>query len=449
MNEVPKVRKSDIPDDERLRELQRKLYRKAKEEKSFRFYMLYDKIFIPYVLRLAYKRCKENGGSPGIDNITFESIEQKGVKDFLDDLREDLLKKTYKPSMVKRVYIEKANGKQRPLGIPTIRDRVAQMACKMILEPIFEADFHVESYGYRPKRSAQNAIAAIKDNLKQGYTEVYDADLSAFFDTIPHKELMILVGRRVSDKYVLHLIKMWLKAPVFENGSPTGGKKNSTGTPQGGVISPLLANIYLNLMDDIVTKPGGYFESRGIRLIRYADDFLLMARVMEADVIAGLSRLLDRLKLTLNQEKSRQVDATQESFDFLGFTFRYDRDLYGVPGKRYWNIVPSKRAQQQLRDKLRAYFRWNSIKTPWEISAEINMMTRGWIQYFYIPGVSYPSTAVRLLRHYLGRKVHRLYKRKSQRKSQLHRTGAYKTLVQKYGLVEPTQWLKRLKTSNA
>lgn len=334
------------------------------------------------------------------------------------------------------------NGKKRALGIPTIRDRVAQMACKLVIEPIFETDFKKESYGYRPKKSAKDAVKAIKANLKDGYTEVFDADLSAFFDTIPHTELLCLAGKRISDKYVLHLLKMWLKTPVFENGSPKGGRKNKTGTPQGGVISPLLANIYLNLMDTIITKPGGYFQRFGVKLIRYADDFILMSKVKEVEIVSGVKRLLKRMGLSLNKEKSRYVSARSEPFDYLGFTFRYDKDLFGIKDRKYWNVFPGKKSEKGYREKIRKYLEKNGHLNPNAIACDINAVTRGWVNYFHISGVSYAAKSVRDLRYYLIKKLHRFYQRKSQRKSKLYRKGAYKSLIQKYGLVDPIDCLK-------
>lgn len=241
-------------DEERIREFQRKIYRKAKQEQKFKFYILYDKVHSKRFLLEAYYRVKGNKGKPGLDGISFEDIEREGLWEFIGNLSRELREETYKPSAVKRVYIPKANGKQRPLGIPTIKDRVVQMSCKMVIEPIFEADFEETSYGFRPKRSAKDAITEIKENLKAGNTEVLDADLSSYFDTIPHYKLMETVKLRISDKRVLSLIKKWLKAPISENGVLKSGKKNSVGTPQGGVISPLLANIYLNLFDKVVNS---------------------------------------------------------------------------------------------------------------------------------------------------------------------------------------------------
>ena len=258
-------------DEERVRDFQRKLYQKAKEDKGFRFYVLYDKMRLPYMLREAYRRCRANQGAPGVDGLTFDDIEQKvGTGVFLERMRQQLEAKTYKPSAVKRVYIPKANGKLRPLGIPCIRDRVLQMVCKMVIEPIFEADFEQDSYGFRPRKSAADAVTKIKANIKEGKTEIYDADLTAYFDTIPHHELLTLVARRISDKNVIHLIKLWLKAPIWEDGKAHNG--TGCGTPQGGVASPLLANIYMNLVDRAVVRPNGPFQQSGISIVRYADD---------------------------------------------------------------------------------------------------------------------------------------------------------------------------------
>lgn len=424
-------------DEERVRDFQRKLYRKAKEEKEFRFYVLYDKVRIPYMLREAYRRCKLNGGSAGIDGVTFEIIEDEiGKVDFLKNIREELEHKTYKPGAVKRVYIPKANGKQRPLGIPTIKDRVTQMACKMVIEPIFEVDFEDCSYGFRPKRSAHDAIEAIKENLKKGKTEIYDADLSSYFDTIPHKELMYLLGVRISDKNILHLIKMWLKAPVNDNGKMSGGKKSKKGTPQGGVISPLLANIYLHVLDKAVKRAGGVFQKAGIKIVRYADDFILMGKEIRNKIIIYLNGLLERMRLCINEEKSKLSNAIKESFDFLGFTIRYDKCLYEA-GKRYWNIVPGKKAEMKIRDKLREYFKTRGYCPPQVVAGDLNKILKGWINYFTIRGVSYPQASKRKLRWYIINKLYRYYKRKSQRKSKLLRKGAYEVLRNKYGLIDP------------
>ncbi len=240
-NTLQKREKSQLSDKERVQDFQRNLYRKAKREPSFRFYVLYDKVRLPHFLREAYQRVKANGGASGIDGVTFAEIEAYGVEKYLSEVSAELKNESYRPSPVKRVFIPKANGKKRPLGIPTIKDRIVQMSCKLVIEPIYEADFEDGSYGFRPKRSAKGAITEIKSNLKEGKTEVFDADISKYFDTIPHDKLLIVVAKRISDRKVIHMIKMWLKSPIHEDGKISGGKKNKLGTPQGGVISPLLA----------------------------------------------------------------------------------------------------------------------------------------------------------------------------------------------------------------
>ena len=267
--------------------------------------------------------------------------------------------------------------------------------------------------------------------------EVFDADLSAYFDTIPHKELLQLVGKRISDKNVLHLIKMWLKTPVMDNGRLTGGKKNKLGTPQGGVISPLLANIYLHEFDKAVNRENGVFYQSGIKIIRYADDWVLMARRIPQSALDYLDKLLKRMKLKLNVEKSKVVNAFDESFDFLGHTFRLDDDVFGRRYRKYWNVEPSSKSQMKVRDKIREYLRHNGHQPPQEVANDLNTITRGWIRYFTIKGVTFPGKAKRNLRYYLRGKLTRYYKRKSQRKCKLHNQGAFTVLVGKYGLIAP------------
>jgi len=432
--------KSQMSDLERIRDFQRKLYRKAKQEKGFRFYVLYDKIRLMRFLRESYRRVRANGGVSGYDGMTFAIIEEYGVEKYLYEIHKELAEKTYKPSPVKRVYIPKANGKRRPLGIPTIKDRIVQMSCKMVIEPIFEADFEDSSYGFRPRRSAQGAIKKVKEHLKSGKTMVYDADVSSYFDSIPHEKLLILIGRRISDRNVIHLIKMWLKSPVEEDGRITGGRKNKKGTPQGGVISPLLANIYLHLLDRIVGKAGGMFQRNGIKLVRYADDFILMGREIPPKAMKKLNNVLTRMELELNLEKSKHIDARKTPFDFLGFTFRYDRSLYNRK-TRYWNVIPSKKSEKKLREKISSYLR-NSRHYPVEIIVDsLNRITRGWINYFNIPKVSYPWKTCRRLLGYMNWKLYRYYRRKSQRKCKLYRRGSFRYLVNHYGLIDPVKLL--------
>lgn len=433
-----KKKRKDMTDAERVQDFQRNLYRKAKQDTSFRFYVLYDKIRLKHFLREAFKRVKSKKGSPGVDNMTFEMVEEAGLDEFIEKLIVELETETYRPSPVKRVLIPKANGKTRALGIPTIKDRVVQMACKLVIEPIFEADFEDTSYGFRPKRSSKDALTAIKQNLKDGKTEVYDADMSNYFDTIPHDKLMKLISLRISDKKVLHLIKIWLKAPIDEDGNLHGGKKNKKGTPQGGVISPLLANIYLHLVDKIVNKDGGVFSKLGIKMIRYADDFLLMGWKIPQRVIEILDYVLKRMELEINEEKSKKIEATKEPFDFLGFTIRYDKSIKW--SGRYWNIFPGKQACKNFRRNIREFLRNRGHFAPGQIAKELNKRITGWLNYFIIEDVSYTWKAKRDLNKYLRDRLQRYYKRKSQRKSKLYRHGAFKILVNKYGLVDPVKY---------
>jgi len=440
--ELFKRRPRDTPDAERVHALQEKLYQKAKQESDYKFYVLYDKMFIPYWLREAWKTVKANGGSPGVDGMTIEAVEQYGVDAYLKELGEDLRKQTYQPQAVKRVMIPKANGGERPLGIPTVRDRIAQTACKMILEPVFEADFEESSYGFRPNRSAKDAITAIKENLQEGKTEVFDADLSKYFDTIPHDRLQIALKQRISDPRMLKLINKWLKAPVCEDGKYTGGKKNDKGTPQGGVISPLLANVYFHLIDRIVNNTRSLFSKHGVRIVRYADDFVLMGEKLPVELIDKLKSLLHRMGLTLNETKTRQIDARSDSFNFLGFTIRYDEDRHGRR-TRYWNIIPSKKSEQRVRDKVKEYLSTHGHCNPHDMVAGLNMILRGWLNYFAIKGVSYPIWSKRRLRYYLSGRLVRYYRRKSQRKSRLFGQNAFEVLTTRYGLIDPTKYALR------
>jgi group II intron reverse transcriptase/maturase len=441
--ELFKRRRSEIPDSERVLALQEKLYQKAKQEREYKFYVLYDKMFIPYMLRQAWESVKDNGGSAGVDGITIEDVIKKGVEQYLKDLGEDLRKQTYQPQAVKRVMIPKANGGERPLGIPTVRDRIAQTVCKMILEPIFEADFTGSSYGFRPGRSAKEAISAIKENLKQGDTEVYDADLSKYFDTIPHDKLQIALKERISDPRMLKLIGKWLKVPVSEKGVIKSGDKNQKGTPQGGVISPLLANVYFHLVDRIVNSTRSLFWKHKIRIIRYADDFVLMGKTIPEEVLERLKNLLERMGLKLNEEKTRLINAKEESFNFLGFTFRYDKDIKGR-NTRYWNVMPSKKSEQKIRDKVNEFLDTHGHSKAQEVVKGLNTIMWGWLNYFEIKGVSYPAMSKRRLRFYLMDRINRYYARKSQRKCRLYGHNAFEVLSSRYGLIDPTKFVSSL-----
>lgn len=432
-------KKREMSDAERVFSLQCKLYQKAKQDKGYKFYVLYDKMFQKHILRVAWDTVKTNQGAPGIDGVSISDVEQQGVEQYLDALGEELRTKRYRTQAVKRVMIPKANGGERPLGIPTVKDRIAQTACKLILEPIFEADFEESSYGFRPERSSRDALGAIKGYLKEGKSEVLDADLSKYFDTIPHDKLLIALKERISDGRILDLIHQWLKAPIYEDGEFKGGKKNKVGTPQGGVISPLLANIYLNLLDRIVNNARSLFSQNGVKIVRYADDFVLMGNQIGEQIKEKLKSLLSRMGLSLNEEKTRTVEAKQESFDFLGFTIRYDKDIRDS-NKRYWNIIPSRKSEQKLRDKIKAYLEAHGHYSGKRVSEDLNKLLRGWLNYFDIKGVSYPAVSKRRLRHYLQERLNRYYNRKSQRKCRLYGQRAFEALVEKYGLIDPTKY---------
>jgi group II intron reverse transcriptase/maturase len=432
-------KKWEMSDAERVLSLQSKLYQKAKQDKGYKFYVLYDKVYQKHMMMVAWKAVKANQGSPGIDGISISDIEDQGVSEYLEKLGEELRTKSYRAQAVKRVMIPKANGGERPLGIPTVKDRIVQTACKQLIEPIFEADFEESSYGFRPERSSADALKAIKGHLQEGKSEVLDADLSKYFDTIPHDKLLIALKERISDPRLLDLIHQWLKAPIYEDGGFKGGKKNKVGTPQGGVISPLLANIYLNLLDRIVNNPKSLFHENGVKIVRYADDFVLMGKQIGDQIKEKLTSLLSRMGLSINVEKTRTVEAKRERFDFLGFTIRYDKDLWDS-NKRYWNIIPSRKSEQKIRDKIKAYLEAHGHYNGQQVSEDLNKLLRGWLNYFDIKGVSYPAISKRRLRHYLQERLNRYYNRKSQRKCRLYRQKAFEALVEKYGLIDPTKY---------
>ena len=368
-----------------IRTLQRKLYRKAKAEPAFRFYLLYDKIHREDILRHAYARARANVGAPGVDGKTFAAIEASGVEEWLTGLREELISKTYRPDPVRRVTISKPGGGERPLGIPTIRDRVVQTAAKLVLEPIFEADFEDNAYGYRPVRGAVDAVKEVHRLIGRGYTDVVDADLSRYFDTIPHDELLKSVARRIVDRRVLRLIKLWLKAPIEEgdegNGTRRigGGKSNTRGTPQGGVASPLLANIYMNrfLKYWRLTGRGEAFRAH---VIAYADDFVILSRRHAAEALAWTKEVMTRLGLTLNEVKTSLKNACKERFDFLGYSF--GPYCYKGNGKWYLSAGPSKKSMQRLKTKVGKLLVPGN-NDPWpEVRDTLNSSLLGWSNYF-------------------------------------------------------------------
>jgi RNA-directed DNA polymerase len=370
-----------------IRTLQRKLYVKAKQQPAYRFHALYDKLYRADILSHAWRLVRANKGSPGIDGIDFAAIENgTGVDGYLLELGRELQDKTYRASPVVRVMIPKVDGSMRPLGIPTIRDRVAQMALKLVMEPIFEADFCEHSYGFRPKKSAHDAIDTIADALWQGQTQVIDADLSKYFDSIPHAKLMASVAERVVDGAVLALIKQWLKAPVMgdnDNGKTAcvgGGKGNRRGTPQGGVISPLLSNIYLHLMDRIWQR---HDMARKLQatLVRYADDFVVLCRKDVATPLSIIRTILERLDLEFNEGKTRIVDANKERFSFLGFDLKMN---IGSKGVRYPHINPGHKAVVKVKTRIREITARNRTGIPInDVVRDVNRTLRGWSGYFH------------------------------------------------------------------
>jgi RNA-directed DNA polymerase len=422
---------------ESIRTLQRKLYRKAKQDSAFRFYALYDKVYRADILSHAYCLVRANQGSAGVDGVTFRDIKSKeGEAVFLSELKEALKTKTYKASPVKRVMIPKGDGSMRPLGIPTIRDRVVQMAVKLVIEPIFEADFCDNSYGFRPKKSAHDAIDDIAHALHKGHTKVIDADLSKYFDTIPHSNLMATVAERISDGSILCLIRKWLKAPVVEedeNGTKRhiGGKGNRKGTPQGGVISPLLANLYLHLLDRIWEKRQ-LNKRLAAHLVRYADDFVVLCKRGTGRPMMIIQNILTRLGLTLNKSKTRIVNASQDCFDFLGFELRIAKSWR--TGNLYPNVRPSRKSLKTIKTRLTAMTRRGLTRLPLEEVVEnVNLSLRGWTAYFHYRNCSVSLSQVRehaeqRLRTHL-RKRHKV---KDRGTGYLCFTGS--SLYTKYGL---------------
>ncbi len=395
----------------KLEEFREKLYVKAKTEPAYRFYVLYDKIHRWDTLVEALQQSKSKRGAAGVDGQSFEDIEQYGEGRWLKELQEQLQGKTYRPQAVRRVLIPKPGGGERPLGIPTIRDRVAQTAAKLILEPIFEADLRDEAYGYRPGRSAVQAVQEVHRELARGKTEVLDADLSKYFDTIPHAELMKCLARRIADQAVLSLIKMWLKVPVEqrdEQGRPrySGGKGSKQGTPQGGVISPLLANIYINRLLKVFAA-SGLEREHGARIISYADDFVVVSRKGAAEVLTQVRRWLEGLKLTLNDTKTRIVDAKTENFRFLGYEL--GPMMNKRTQRRYLGVRPSKKAKEHIRAKVSKALRRGRTER-WEvIRDELNGVLRGWANYF---AYGSPYATFRLVDIHVADRVRNLLRRR-------------------------------------
>lgn len=426
-----------------LSSLRYKLGQKAKQEPKFRFYALYDKIYRSDVIETAYERVRHNGGAPGIDGISTDDIEagEGGEVVYLQDLRKTLRQKTYQPAPIRRVYIPKGDGGQRPLGIPTVKDRIVQMAILLILEPIFEADFEDCSYGFRKGRNAHQALQAITGHLQAGYCAVYDADLKGYFDTIPHDKLMACLEMRIADRSLLKLLRAFLKAPVVEQGPGKEGKtkppspKTHKGTPQGGVISPLLSNLYLHWFDKRFHLQDGPAQFANAKLIRYADDFVVLARYISKPLESWIENTLEGwMDLQLNPNKTSVINLRQDktSLDFLGYTLRFDRDRYGRD-RRYLNLFPSNKALAKQREAIRIMTGPNRSFIPLPMMIEqLNQHLIGWANYFQL---GYPRKAFRQVNAYVRQRLTKHLKRRSQRPYRTKGDGSFYAHFERMGLI--------------
>jgi RNA-directed DNA polymerase len=381
-----------------VQKLQTALQDKAKESSKRRFHALYDKVYRRDVLAFAYECCKANGGAAGVDGQSFEDIEEYGVERWLDELTEELRSRTYRPRPVQRVYIPKPDGKQRPLGVPTIRDRTVETAAVLVLEPIFEADLQPEQYAYRPDRSALDAVRHVHKLINTGHGEIIDADLTGYFDSIPHAELLKSVARRVVDGAMLHLIKMWLEAPVEETDGH-GRKHRSTrnrdegrGTPQGAPISPLLSNLYMRRFV-LGWKQLGHERRLRAYIVNYADDMVICCWSSAEEALAMMRRIMGKLKLTVNETKTRVCKLPEEKFDFLGYTF--GRCYSPQTGRAYLGTVPSKKRVIRICEMLSSETGRNTTLQDAEtMVGKLNRMLNGWANYFCLGPVSNAYRAV-------------------------------------------------------
>jgi len=419
-----------------IRTLQRKLYVAAKAQPDRRFHQLYDKVYREDILAHAYRLARQRGGAPGVDGESFEAIEAQGEGEWLARLGEELRSQRYQPQAVRRVMIPKPGGGERPLGIPTIRDRVVQGAARLVVEPIFEADFVDCAYGYRPKRSAQDAVQQVHEALQEGYTEVVDADLSKYFDTIPHDELMQCVARRVVDRQMLKLIKRWLKVAVEERDAEgkrkmSGGKGSRHGTPQGGVISPLLANIYMHRFLK-AWRNHGKAEQLRARLVNYADDFVILSRGHAQAALDWTRRVMSRIGLTINEQKTCIRRARHEPFQFLGYSF--GPMIHRRSGRRHLGAAPSKQAIQRLRERVRTIFHHGN-KRPWPmVVAELNQTLRGWQNYFGYGSVNRAYEAVNWM--VLEKARHFLRQRHRVKTARMWKQFSARTIYREYGVYQ-------------
>ena len=413
---------------------------KAKSEPKFRFYNLYGKVIETETLKCAWQKVKANKGADGIDGVTIEDVEQSegGAEAFIAGIQKELREKTYRASPVRRVYIEKENGKLRPLGIPTVKDRVVQNAVLLIVEPIFEADFHDCSYGFRPTRGAQQAVDRIAAEIKAGNRQVYDADLSSYFDTIPHDKLFLAIAKRITDSSVVGLIRQWLKATIVE---PNGVRKNpkGKGTPQGGVISPLLSNIYLHWFETCAAWVAKQ-TNQVMSIVRYADDFVILARKWADGFVQRIEGELEgRFGLVVNREKTRllDMDAEKSALSFLGYEFRYVKDRHYGTDRRYLEWCPSNKSVKKVCRKVKEETMRRKLLLPVEgVVERLNLVLDGWGRYFRC---GYPSRQFAKVNSYVLKRLYKFLNRKSQRHYRLKYAETYYGELHKLGLIALTR----------
>ena len=434
-----------IPPDT-VGKLQRVLHEKAKASPNYRFYALYDKVYRKDVLAYAYERCRSNKGAAGVDRRTFDDIEEYGRERWLGELVLELKTEAYRPAAVRRVWIPKADGKLRPLGIPTIRDRVVQMAFVLVVEPIFDGDLQPEQHAYRANHSAHDAVRGVQCWLDRGYTDIVDADLSGYFDSIPHHERMKSVARRISDSRVLHLVKMWLEAAVEETDEhgratrTTRNKDEGRGTPQGGVASPLLANVYMRRFV-LGWKSGGHDTRLGAHIVNYADDFVICCKPgRAAEAMTQMRAMMGKLKLTVNEKKTRQCSVPSETFTFLGFTF--GRQVSWASGRAYVAPVPAKKKILSVCDKISEETSRRTVsRSEEEVVTRLNQILMGWGNYFRL---GYVTGAWQTVQQHTCRRLRWWIRAKHQQRAGLHGPPDLR-LYEDYGLVNLRMAIKRLR----